>query len=134
MSWSLLAAHCRVPRPLGILLGTQGIRAVPGRSKVFLLVSIMIVLTMPLFTSVNLSVITEAYVTDPGVAKQPAKPRKQLENWLSKMVLPAKENIPISAITDLFLEIDRMFQLLARWPRSPRRFLVARRGYRQQNF
>ena len=69
-------------------------------------------------TEYGISVVTEAYVTDPGVAEQ-------LENW---MVLPAKENVPIPATTDLFLEIDRKLQLLIRRPRSPHHFLAARRA------
>ena len=52
-------------------------------------------------TECGMSVVTEAYVTERGVAEQ-------LEAWLATIrALAAKENVHILQTTDLFLEIDQ---------------------------
>ena len=56
-----------------------------------------------------MSVVTEAYVTERGVAEQ-------LEGWLAAIrALAAKENVHISQTTDLFLELDQDLGTCSYW-------------------
>ena len=53
------------------------------------------------YTACGISVVTEAYVAESGVAEQ-------LEGWVATIrALAAKENVHILQTTDLFLEIDQ---------------------------
>jgi hypothetical protein len=56
-----------------------------------------------------MSVVTEAYVTELGVAEQ-------LEGWLVTIrALAAKENVHIPQTTDLFLELDQDLGSCSYW-------------------
>ena len=60
-------------------------------------------------TEDGISVVTEAHVTDPGVAEQ-------LEDCLAMIrVLAVKEDIRLAETTDLFLEIDQNSRKCSYW-------------------
>jgi len=60
-------------------------------------------------TGEGISVVTEAYVTDPGVAEQ-------LEGSIAMIrALAAKEDVHLQATTDLFLEIDQEMGNCSYW-------------------
>jgi hypothetical protein len=60
-------------------------------------------------TEDRISVVTEAHVTDPGVAEQ-------LEACLAMIrVLAAKEDIRLTETTDLFVEIDQNSRRCSYW-------------------
>lgn len=60
-------------------------------------------------TKDGISVVTEARVSDPGVAEQ-------LESGLAKLrALAAEENVDLLATTDLFLEIDQDTETCSYW-------------------
>jgi hypothetical protein len=60
-------------------------------------------------TKDGISVITEARVSDPGVAEQ-------LESGVAKLrALAAEENVDLLATTDLFLEIDQDTETCSYW-------------------
>ncbi len=79
-------------------------------------------------TKDGISVVTEARVSDPGVAEQ-------LESGLAKLrVLAAEQNVDLLATTDLFLEIDQDTETCSYWFADHANrtvFLVASSGYRR---
>jgi hypothetical protein len=57
----------------------------------------------------GISVVTEAHVTDPGVAAQ-------LETSVTKLkALAARENVHLPATTELFVEIDQDTETCSYW-------------------